>query len=69
VTVETDDPYILAVVHPERFETWRLDCMRSDANFRRDWDAEDYLRALVRQREREYAARRRPSFEILPAWE
>jgi hypothetical protein len=39
-----------AIAHPERYETWRLDVLRSDANWHRMYDEEDALREIVRTR-------------------
>lgn len=47
-----------AVAHPESVETWRLQCLASDANLARRYDDEDYLRAVVSDRERRREADR-----------
>lgn len=40
-----------ALENPARVETWRLDCLRSDANFGRRYDEEEAFRAIVKERE------------------
>jgi hypothetical protein len=40
-----------AVANPAAYPTWKLDCLRSDANFLGMHAEEEYLRRLVAERE------------------